>query len=114
MQWDTPDAMQTSLPSAVDPGRKEIPENKAYYLAQVCGWGLYGVFFFLLGRSPRGLGVALQSVIWCSTGLLGTHVLRTYARRRKWNTIPQLIPPFAIATLIIPAAMMAGPLVASK
>jgi len=106
--------MHAALPSSVDAGRKEIPENKAYYLAQVCGWGVYGVFFFLLGRSPRGLGMALQAVAWCGAGLLGTHVLRTYARRRRWNTIPQLIPAFAVATLIIPAAMLAGPVLASK
>jgi len=40
--------------------------------------------------------------------MVGTHLLRAYAGHRRWQTIPQLILPFAIAALLIPAAMSAA------
>jgi len=82
--------------------------DRAYYISQLCGWGLYGVLQYLLSPAPRGPQAVLLAVIWCGAGLLGTHILRTYANRKRWHAIPQLLIPFAIATLVIPTAMNAA------
>jgi LytS/YehU family sensor histidine kinase len=78
--------------------------GRAYYLSQSCGWGLYAILLYLLGRSS-GPQAAILVGVWCGIGLLGTHLLRTYANHRRWRTIPQLVPPFAVAALLIPAVM---------
>jgi LytS/YehU family sensor histidine kinase len=38
--------------------------------------------------------------------MIGTHFLRTYAKRYSWQTIPQLIRRLAVAVLLIPSAMI--------
>ena len=45
--------------------------------------------------------------------MLGTHFLRWYANRRRLNAVQQLVAPFAIAALVIPAAMNAALLASS-
>ena len=76
----------------------------AYSLIRTAAWTLYGVIQYLLSRqpfAPRLVGV----ITWCATGIIGTEILRWYVNRRRWNGVPQLVPPFAAAVLLIPAAM---------
>lgn len=81
--------------------------GKSYYLSQLCGWGLYGVVLYLVSRT-HGAREALDVAVYCATGLLGTHVLSAYANRRRWHSSRQLLLPFAVAALLIPAAMNAA------
>jgi LytS/YehU family sensor histidine kinase len=55
--------------------------------------------------SPRGFSVAMGAIAWCGTGLFGTHLLARYADYRRWQTIPQLLIPFVLGTLVLSAAM---------
>jgi two-component system, LytTR family, sensor histidine kinase AlgZ len=87
--------------------------GRAYYISQLAGWSLYAVLLSMLSPPPRGAHSLILSVIWCGTGLLGTHLLRWYVIRRRWQTIPKLIPPFAIAALTIAAAMSGADLAVS-
>lgn len=80
--------------------------GRAYYLSHLAGWGLYGLLQYWL--SPRGFAVAMGGVAWCGTGLLGTHLLAWYSDRRRWQTIPELVIPFAVGTLVLSAAMNAA------
>ena len=80
--------------------------GRGYYISQVAGWSLYGLLQYWL--PPRGLPVAMGAVAWCGTGLLGTHFLAWYADHRGWRTIPQLVIPFAMGTLVLSAAMNAA------
>ena len=80
--------------------------GRAYYVSQLAAWSLYGLLQYQL--SPRGFPVAVAAVVWCGTGLLGTHLLAWYAERRRWQTIPQLVIPFAIGILVLATAMNAA------
>src|SRR5215472_7074485 len=100
MQLDSGARTGTKAPSAIAFG-------KAYYVSQVCGWGIYGVLQYLLSRT-RGLPTVVLVMVSCGVGMVGTHLLRAYASRRGWWTIPQLIFPFAIAALLIPLVMSAA------
>jgi len=86
-------------------GGNRLADGRAYYLSQIAGWSLYAGLLYLLSPPPRGAHAVILAVLWCGTGLLGTHLLRWYVSRRRWQTIPRLIPPFAIATIVIPAVM---------
>lgn len=50
----------------------------------------------------------LPVVVWCGIGMLGTHLLRTHAKRRRWQAIPQLILPFAVVAIFLPVLMNAA------
>jgi hypothetical protein len=80
--------------------------GRAYYLSNLAAWSVYGLLQYEL--SPRGLSVAMGVIAWCGTGLLGTHLLARCADRRRWQTIPQLVLPFAVGTFILAAAMSAA------
>lgn len=78
-----------------------------YYVSQTAAWTLYAVVQYLLSRAPFALRVA-TTITWCATGVLGTELLRAYVRRRRFGTIPQLVRPFAVGVLVIPAVMNAA------
>lgn len=80
--------------------------GRAYYISHLAGWSLYGLLQYWL--PPHGFSVALGAVAWCGTGLLGTHLLAWYAGRQRWQTISQLVIPFAMGTLVVAAAMNAA------
>lgn len=80
--------------------------GRAYYASHLAGWTLYGLLQYWL--SPRGFPVAIGAVAWCGTGLVGTHLLASYADHRRWRTIPQLVVPFAVGTLLLAGAMNAA------
>ena len=80
--------------------------GRAYYISHLAGWSLYGLLQYWL--PPRGFPVAMGAIAWCGTGLVGTHLLAWYADRRRWQTIPQLVIPFALGTLVLAAAMNAA------
>ena len=80
--------------------------GRAYYVSSFAAWGLYGLLQYEL--SPRGFSVAMGAVAWCGTGLFGTHLLARYADYRRWQTIPQLLFPFVLGTLVLSAAMNAA------
>jgi two-component system, LytTR family, sensor histidine kinase AlgZ len=82
--------------------------GRAYYVSNLAAWGLYGLLQYELPPEPRGLPVAMGAVAWCSTGLLGTHLLAWYADRRSWKTVSQLVIPFAVGTLVLSAVMNAA------
>ena len=80
--------------------------GRAYWVSHLAGWGLYGLLQYWL--PPRGFPVAMGAVAWCGTGCLGTHFLAWYADHRRWQTISQLVVPFAVGTLVLSAAMNAA------
>lgn len=84
--------------------------NRPYYLCQILGWGLYASLLSILATSLGQVvgGAVLVSVVWSGTGLVGTHVLRTYTKKHPWRTAPQLAVPLAFAIVIIPALMVAA------
>jgi hypothetical protein len=81
--------------------------GQAYYVSNFAAWSLYGLLQYALPPA-RGLPVAMGAVAWCGTGLLGTHFLAWYADRRSWQTISQLVIPFAVGTLVLSAMMNAA------
>lgn len=89
-------------------GSDRLADGRAYHVSQVAAWSLYAGLLCLLSPPPRGARAGILAAVWCGIGLLGTHLLRWYVTRRRWQTISQLIPPFAIAALIIPAVMNAA------
>lgn len=93
-------------------GEQVIASDRAYYLSQLCGWGFYGVVQYLVYPN-RGSDAAVLVAAWCSTGMFGTHLLRTCANRRRWQTIPKLVLPLAVAALVIPFVMYAARTAAS-
>ena len=82
--------------------------GRAYYVSNLAAWGLYGLLQYELPPEPRGLPVAMGAVAWCSTGLLGAHLLAWYADRRSWKTVSQLVIPFVVGTLVLSAVMNAA------
>jgi LytS/YehU family sensor histidine kinase len=50
----------------------------------------------------------LVSAVWSGTGLVGTHVFRTYAKKHPWHTMLQLSVRLALAIVVISAAMVAA------
>jgi LytS/YehU family sensor histidine kinase len=93
-------------------GQQVLASDRAYYLSQLCGWGFYGVVQYFLYPN-RGSDTAVLVAVWCSTGMFGTHLLRTCANRRRWQTIPALVVPLAVAALVIPFVMDAARTAAS-
>ena len=75
-----------------------------YGVSQIGAWTLYAVVQILLSRTPFPQSAA-NAAAWCGTGLLGTELLRWWVGRRRRGTLPQLLPPFAVAALLIPMAM---------
>jgi Histidine kinase len=98
-----------SAPSAATPKLQKsahrIVGGRLYYATNLAAWSFYGLLQYELPPAPRGLPVAIAAVAWCGTGLVGTHLLASLADRRHWHTIRQLVIPFAVAALVLPAAM---------
>jgi two-component system sensor histidine kinase AlgZ len=102
--------MQKNDPVAKDPKAVAdgLTSGGAYYIGQLFGWGIYAFIQYLLSPSPRGVKSVALVGTWCAIGMLCTHVLKVYVNRRRWQTIPELVVPFAIAALLIPVAMNAA------
>lgn len=97
---------QSAAPPDLQTTAHRLVSGRAYYVAHLAGWTLYGLLQYWF--SPRGFPVAVSAVAWCGTGLVGTHLLAWCADRRRWTTIPQLAIPFAVGTLVLAGAMNAG------
>jgi sensor histidine kinase YesM len=84
-------------------------DNRAYYLCQALGWGSYAALLTAVATSQGQVigGALLVSAAWSATGLVGTHIFRTYAKRHSWRTVPQLAVRLALAIVLIPAVMIA-------
>lgn len=84
-------------------------DSRPYYLCQILGWGLYGALLSFVattwGQAPTG--AVLVQTAWSATGLVGTHIFRTYTKKHPWRTLPQLAARLAFAGVLIPAAMVA-------
>ena len=88
--------------------RQRLVGDRAYYVSQLSAWTLYAVLQILLSPGPRVPRVVLVAAAWCGTGALGTHGLRWYAHRCRWQTARQLVVPFTVAMLVIPVMMNAA------
>ena len=82
-----------------------------YYLCQLAGWGAYAVLLFAMSAGRRKDGDWAILLLWCACGLVGTDLFRAYDKRRPAQSIARLIKRFAVALLLIPAAMIAVPTV---
>ena len=82
--------------------------GRGYYVSNLVAWSLYGLLQYALPPEPRGVPVAMGAVAWCGTGFLGAHLIAWYADRRGWRTSSQLVVLFAVATLVLSAAMNAA------
>jgi hypothetical protein len=84
-------------------------DNRPYYVCQFLGWGLYATLLTAVATSQGQVitGAMLVSAVWSATGLVGTHIFRTYAKRHAWHTVPQLGVRLALAVVFIPALMVA-------
>jgi hypothetical protein len=85
-------------------------DNRPYYLCQFLGWGLYAALLTAVATSQGQVisGAVLVSVVWSATGLVGTHLFRTYAKKHPWRTVPHLVACLALAIVLIPALMIAA------
>ena len=85
-------------------------DDRLYLLCQILGWGCYACFLVVLDASQGAVvsGAVLVSTVWSATGLAGTHLLRTYTKKRPWRTTAQLTARVIPAVLLIPAAMVAA------
>ena len=99
---------QTPPPEKPEATRHRFTGDRAYYVSQLSGWTLYAVLQILLSPEPRVTRAVMFAAAWCGTGALGTHVLRWYAHRHRWQTVRQLVAPFAVAALVIPTMMNAA------
>jgi two-component system sensor histidine kinase AlgZ len=86
----------------------QLNNSKGYYLCQSTGWGAYAILIYLMSSGNRRPGYTTILLVWCACGMIGTHLLRTYAKRYPWQTIPQLIRRLAFAGLLIPSAMISA------
>jgi len=85
-----------------------IVGGRLYYATNLAAWSVYGLLQYELPPAPRGLPVAIGAAAWCGTGLLGTHLLAWVADRWHWHTIRELMIPFVVGALALPAAMNAA------
>jgi len=110
-RWDThPSAKRdfvTSTPEARPPD-SNAHDNRAYYLCQLGGWSFYAVLANVMAAQRGDFSIAgvMTSVSWCATGLVGTHLLRTYSKRRPWTTFAQFGRRLGVAVVCIPVAMI--------
>ena len=84
--------------------------NKLYWLLQVCGWGLVGLamlFFAHVYQADISTKTLIaRIVIVFSTGILTTHILRSFIKWRGWlmqsieKVIPKLIIAMAVTSMI--------------
>jgi len=97
-----------TAPLAATPTRTPADDRFAYYVAQLVGWGLYAALMYLIAPGPKGTELAANALLWCGSGLLGTHLLRTYVDRRAKQSVAQLAAGFGAAIVLIPAAMVSA------
>ena len=83
-------------------------DRAAYYVAQLVGWGLYALFIYFVSSGPRGAEAAASALLWCGSGLLGTHLLRIYVNRNREQTTAKLAARFIVAIVLIPAVMVSA------
>src|SRR5437868_6350878 len=85
-------------------------DDRPYYLCQVLTWGCYACLLFALmasqGQAPGG--AALAAAAWTGTGLVCTHIFRTFTRKHPLRGGPELAVRLGLATFLIAAAMVAA------
>jgi two-component system, LytTR family, sensor kinase len=103
-----------SPPQAIKPHvaqRREIMRilfgHSLYWVCQIACWGgLWALFFFIfISGSTRQLPAPhlIEQTLYCSFGLIGTHLLRILFYWFDWNRLPlfALIPRVLVATILL-------------
>src|SRR5467141_792923 len=103
-----------SPPQAIKPHfaqRREIMRilfgHSLYWGCQIACWGgLWALFFFIfISGSTRQLPAPhlIEQTLYCSFGLIGTHLLRILFYWFDWNRLPlfALIPRVLVATILL-------------
>jgi hypothetical protein len=103
-----------SPPPAIKPHftrRREIRRilfgHSLYWACQIGGWGgLWALFYFIfISGSTRQLPAPhlIEQTLYCSFGLIGTHLLRILFYWFDWNRLPlfALIPRVLVATILL-------------
>jgi two-component system, LytTR family, sensor kinase len=106
-------AIESPLP-AIKPHfarRREIRRilfgHSLYWACQIGGWGgLWALFYFIfISGSTRQLPAPhlIEQTLYCSFGLVGTHLLRILFYWFDWNRLPlfALIPRVLVATILL-------------
>ncbi len=106
-------AIKSPLP-AIKPHfarRREIRRilfgHSLYWACQIGGWGgLWALFYFIfISGSTRQLPTQhlIEQTLYCSFGLIGTHLLRILFYWFDWNRLPlfALIPRVLVATILL-------------
>ncbi|WP_299758796.1 histidine kinase [uncultured Pontibacter sp.] len=67
--------------------------TKVYWICQLSGWGLYGLFSLTISRIFQGtstlnLKLLLFNMIFIGLMILFTHLLRLQLKRRQWLSLP--------------------------
>jgi two-component system, LytTR family, sensor kinase len=106
-------AIESPLP-AIKPHfarRREISRilfgHSLYWACQIGGWGgLWALFYFIfISGSTRQLPAShlIEQTLYCSFGLVGTHLLRILFYWFDWNRLPlfALIPRVLVATILL-------------
>jgi two-component system LytT family sensor kinase len=102
-------AQQTIKPPFVQ--RREIMRilfgHSLYWACQIACWlGLWALFFlvFISGSTRQpGTPLLIEQTLYCSFGLIGTHLLRILFYWFDWNRLPlfALIPRVLLATILL-------------
>lgn len=79
--------------------------NKIYWICQICGWGGFFIFNFLIYISFDGFHWkrAITFPYFALVGIAATHILRTIIKKRKWieKSPKELFYSVLFSTLII-------------
>src|SRR5260221_5905418 len=81
--------------------------HSLYWACQIACWGgLWALFFFIfISGSTRQLPAPhlIEQTLYCSFGLIGTHLLRILFYWFDWNRLPlfALIPRVLVATILL-------------
>jgi len=86
------------------------PSQRAYWLCQFAGWGLYALsqFYAAVWFLDASWGrVAAEILVLHAAGFALTHALRDYAKRRRWRVLraPQLVWRIVLASVVLGVPM---------
>lgn len=90
----------------MDAGPSKPNTQRAYWLCQLVGWGLYGAarsYSVVLIGEVSWLRATVAAAVVISTGIILSHGLRLFMRRRGWRGMPlaRRIPRVIAASLIL-------------
>jgi sensor histidine kinase YesM len=77
-----------------------------YWLCQICGWGglcgLSTLFSFYIFRENINIDLIQKIVVMVCGGILSTHLLREYIKRKKWMLLPneQIFSRLVLAIIV--------------